>query len=53
MDIIHKCKINARWDEKNLITHRTFGPIPHERVIFGDIMMFEEENKIYKVFLKA
>jgi hypothetical protein len=31
---------------KKTSTHQTFGLIPHERVIIGDIVMFEEENKI-------
>jgi hypothetical protein len=33
-------------NEKNIITHQTFGLVPHEGVIFGDIVMFEEENKV-------
>jgi hypothetical protein len=33
-------------NEDNIITHQTFGLVPHERIIFGDTVMFEEENKV-------
>jgi len=31
---------------KNIITHRTLGPIPHKRIIPCDVVMLHEQNKV-------